>query len=79
MIPTPKDAAKVFAGKPLDVRTNRLNVVSLLAQAVFALQNGEPKKAFLFLGAASVAPKYPGLSWAVQGALAANDVRKKLM
>lgn len=79
MIPTPKDAAKVLAGKPLDVRKNKLNVVSLLAQAALELQRGDPKKAFLYLGAASVAPKHPGLSWAVQGALAANDVRKKLM
>lgn len=78
MIPTPKDAAKVLGGGPLDVRTNGLNVVSLLAQAAFALQNGNPKKAFLYLGAASVAPRHPALSWLVQGALAADDVRKKL-
>ena len=78
MIPTPKDAVKVFAGSPLDVRTNKLNVVSLLAQAVLALQNGNPKKAFLYLGAASVAPRHPALSWAVQGAVAADDMRKKL-
>ncbi|USZ68264.1 hypothetical protein NGM10_00640 [Halorussus salilacus] len=79
MIPTPKDAAKVLAGRPLDVRRDRLNVVSLLAQAAIAFRNGNPQKAFLYLGAASVAPRYPGLSWAVQGAVAANDVRKRLM
>lgn len=78
MIPTPKDAAKVLAGKPLNVRNNRLNVASLVVQAAFALRNGNPKRAFLLLGAASVAPKHPAVSWLLQGAVAANDVRKKL-
>jgi hypothetical protein len=78
MIPTPKDAAKVLAGKPLNVRTNRLNVASLVVQGALALRNGDPKRAFLLFGAASVAPKHPAASWLLQGALAADDVRKKL-
>lgn len=78
MVPTPKDAAKVLAGKPLNVRNDRLNVASLVVQAAFALRNGNPKRGFLLLGAASVAPKHPAASWLVQGAVAANDVRKRL-
>lgn len=78
MIPTAKDAAKVLAGKPLDVRKGKLNVASLVVQGGLALRNGNPKRAFLLLGAASVAPKHPAASWLVQGAVAANDVRKKL-
>ncbi|UPW00167.1 hypothetical protein M0R88_16840 [Halorussus gelatinilyticus] len=78
MIPTPKDAAKVLVGKPLNVRKDRLNVASFVVQAALALRNGKPKRAFLLLGAASVAPKHPAASWLVQGAVTANDVRKKL-
>ncbi|WP_276301521.1 hypothetical protein [Halorussus lipolyticus] len=79
MIPTPKDAAKVLAGKPIDVRKNKLNVASFLVQAVLALKNGKPKRAFLLLGAASVAPKHPAASWLIQGAVTADDIRKKLL
>ncbi|WP_321112731.1 hypothetical protein [Halorussus salinisoli] len=78
MIPTPKDAAKVLVGKPLKFQKNRLNVASFVLQAALALRNGKPKRAFLLLGAASVAPKHPAASWLLQGALAADDVRRKL-
>lgn len=78
MIPTPKDAAKVLVGAPLKFQKNRLNVAILLAQAAFALRNGKPTRAFLLLGAASVAPRHPAVSTLFQGALAADDVRRKL-
>ncbi|WP_115863997.1 hypothetical protein [Halorussus litoreus] len=77
MIPTPKDAAKVLVGGPVKLRKNRLNVVTLVAQAAFALRNGKPTRAFLLLGAASIAPRHPALSMLFQGALAADDVRRK--
>jgi hypothetical protein len=78
MLPTPKDAAKVLVGKPLRVRKDTLNVASFVAQAALAFRSGKPKRAFLLLGAASVAPKHPAASWLLQGAIAADDVRKKL-
>jgi hypothetical protein len=78
MIPTPKDAAKVLVGKPLNVQRNKLNVASFVLQAALALKNGKPKRAFLLLGAASVAPTHPAASWLVQGAVTADDIRKKL-
>ena len=78
MIPTPKDAAKVLVGGPLKLQKNRLNVVSLVVQAALALRSGNPKRAFLLLGIASVAPRHPAVSMLLQGALAADDVRKKL-
>lgn len=78
MIPTPKDAAKVLLGGPLKVQKSRLNVVTLVAQAALALRNGKPTRAFLLLGAASVAPRHPAASMLFQGALAADDVRRKL-
>ncbi|WP_135826009.1 hypothetical protein [Halorussus ruber] len=78
MIPTPKDAAKVLAGKPLQVQKNKLNVASFVLQAALAFKNGKPKRAFLLLGAASIAPKHPTASWLVQGAVTADDIRKKL-
>ena len=78
MIPTPKDAAKVLVGAPVKLQKNRLNVASLVVQAALALRNGKPTRAFLLLGAASVAPRHPAASWLLQGALAADDVRRKL-
>lgn len=78
MIPTPKDAAKVLVGAPLKLQKNRLNVASFVVQAALALRNGNPTRAFLLLGAASVAPRHPVASWLLQGALTADDVRRKL-
>ncbi|WP_128475736.1 hypothetical protein [Halorussus pelagicus] len=78
MIPTPKDAANVLVGKPLDVQTNKLNVASFVAQAALALRNGKPKRAFVLIGAASVAPKHPAAAWLLQGAITADDIRRKL-
>ena len=78
MIPTPKDAAKVLVGKPLGLRKNRLNVASFVLQAALALRNGKPKRAFLLLGAASVAPKHPAATLLLQGAITADDIRRKL-
>jgi len=77
MIPTPKDAAKVLVGGPIKVQRDAFNVATLVAQAAHALHNGKPKRAFLLLGAASVAPRHPALTWLFQGALAADDIRRK--
>jgi hypothetical protein len=76
VIPTPRDAANVLVGKPLEFKS--LNVASFVLQAALALRNGNPKRAFLLLGAASVAPKHPAASWLLQGALTADDIRRKL-
>jgi len=78
MFPTPKDAAKVLVGGPLRIQRDAFNVATLVAQAALALHNGKPKRAFLLLGMASVAPHHPGLTWLFQGALAADDIRRKL-
>jgi hypothetical protein len=59
-------------------RLKQLNVASLLVQAGKAHQNGDEKRAALLVGAALIAPKYSGASYLVQGALTANDLRKKL-
>jgi hypothetical protein len=59
-------------------RLKQLNVASLLVQAGKAHQNGDEQRAALLVGAALIAPKYSGASYLVQGALTANDLRKKL-
>ena len=68
----------MLVGKPLDVQKNRLNVASFVLQAALALRNGKPKRAFLLLGAASVAPKHPAATLLLQGAITADDIRRKL-
>ena len=75
-----KTSANVLtSAAPMRVNSfDKLNVLSLLAQAAFALKRGNPKRALVFLGAASIAPRHKGLSYLVQGAVTANDVRKKL-
>ena len=59
-------------------KLKKLNVASLLVQAARAQQNGDTQRAALLFGAALIAPKYSGASYLVQGALTANDFRKKL-
>ncbi|WP_253737814.1 hypothetical protein [Halohasta salina] len=56
----------------------KLNVASLLVQAGHAQRSGDTRRAALLFGTALVAPKYSGVSYVVQGALTANDLRKKL-
>lgn len=56
----------------------KLNVASLLVQAGRAQQHGDTQRAALLFGAALIAPKYSRASYLIQGALTANDVRKKL-
>lgn len=58
---------------------SRLNVISLLVQGANALKNGDEEQAALLLGAALVAPKYRGLSYAVQGFVVADELREKLL
>jgi len=60
-------------------RLKQVNVVSLLAQAGYAYQNGNEQRAALLVGAALIAPKYTAASYLVQGALTANDLRKTLL
>lgn len=57
---------------------SRLNVLSLLVQGANALKNGDGERAALLLGAALVAPKHQGLSFAVQGFVVADELREKL-
>ncbi|WP_134670629.1 hypothetical protein [Halorussus marinus] len=78
MFPTPRDAARVLVGGPLRIQRDAVNVAMLVAQATLALRNGKPKRAFVLLGMASVAPRHPALTWLFQGALAVDDVRRKL-
>ncbi|MFW6321360.1 MAG: hypothetical protein ACOC0Z_05870 [Halohasta sp.] len=59
-------------------RLKQLNVVSLLAQAGRAQRNGDTERAALLFGAALIAPKYSTASYLIQGALTANDLRKKV-
>jgi len=59
-------------------RLKQLNVASLLVQSGKAMQNGDEQRAALLFGAALIAPKYSGASYLIQGALTANDLRKKL-
>lgn len=56
----------------------RLNVLSLLAQAGYALKRGRKRRAALLLGTATLASRHEGLSYAVQATLTANDLRRKL-
>jgi len=79
MLPTPKDAARMLVGGPLAVGKNRLEAASLVVRGAFALRNGNHKRAFLLFGAASVAPRHPAASRLLQSALAADDLRKKLL
>lgn len=76
--PSPLDAAKVLFGAPAKLGKGGLNSLSFLAQAGLAFHRGRPKRAFILLGMASVAHKHKKLSWAFQGALAADDLRRKL-
>ena len=68
----------MLVGGPANVRGNQLNVVTLIVQAGLALQKGNPERAFLLLGIASVAPRHPVASTLLQGALAVDDLRRKL-
>jgi cyanate permease len=55
----------------------RLNIVSLLAQAGYALKNGNKQRAALLFGTAMMASRYKRASYAIRGALTVNDLRKK--
>ena len=78
MLPTPKDAAKALVGVPVQVNRGKLNALSLVGQAAFKLRNGKPGQAFLLLGMASVAHRHEGLSYLVQGAVAVDDLRRRM-
>jgi hypothetical protein len=55
----------------------RLNVLSLLAQGGYALKNGNKQRAALLFGTAMIASRHKRASYAIRGALAVNDLRKK--
>jgi len=57
---------------------DKLNVASLVAQAGYAFKRGNSKRALLLLGAASIAPKFRGASYLVQGALTLDSIRRRL-
>ncbi|WP_227354276.1 hypothetical protein [Haladaptatus salinisoli] len=57
---------------------DKLNVLSLLAQAGYAFQKGNAKRGAILLGAATIAPKNRKLSYLVQGALTLDSLRKRL-
>jgi hypothetical protein len=57
---------------------DKLNVLSLLAQAGYAFQKGNAKRGAILLGAATIAPKNRKLSYLVQGALTLDSIRKRL-
>ncbi len=57
---------------------DKLNVLSLLAQAGYAFKKGNAKRGAILLGAATIAPKNRKLSYLVQGALTVDSIRKRL-
>ncbi|WP_435154277.1 hypothetical protein [Haladaptatus sp. DFWS20] len=56
---------------------DKLNVISLLAQAGNAFRKGQPMKGAILLGAATIAPKHRKLSYLVQGVVTVDDLRKR--
>jgi hypothetical protein len=65
-------------GSPDIGALTRLNVLSLLAQAGYQLKQGNTERAMLLFGAAALAPHSRGLSYAIQGGLAVNDLLSKV-
>ncbi|QCJ46300.1 MULTISPECIES: hypothetical protein [Haloprofundus] len=65
-------------GKRGGSRFDRLNLLSLLAQAGLAWKRGNKKRAGLLLGAATIARKSRKLSYAIQGALTLDSLRKRM-
>ncbi len=57
---------------------DKLNILSLLAQAVYAFQKGNAKRGALLLGAATIAPKSREASYLVQGVVTLDSVRRRL-
>lgn len=55
-----------------------LNILSLLAQGGYAMKNGNTQRALILFGTALIASRYKRFSYAVQGALTMNDLRKKI-
>lgn len=58
-------------------RWTTVYIASILVQAGLALRRGNKKRAALLLGTATIASHDRGLSYVIQGALTANDIRKK--
>jgi hypothetical protein len=54
-----------------------LNIASILVQAGLSVRRGNRKRAALLLGTALIASRHPRLSYVIQGAITANDIRKK--
>ncbi|WP_224268416.1 hypothetical protein [Haloprofundus salinisoli] len=65
-------------GKKDGSTLDRLNLLSLLTQAGMAWKRGDKKRAGLLLGAATIARKSRKLSYAIQGALTLDSLRKRM-
>ena len=70
--------SNVSGGKKGSSALTKLNVASLLVQAGNALRKGNKKQAALLLGAATIAPRYKGASYLIQGGVSLNNLRKRL-
>lgn len=57
-------------------KITRLNVLSTMVQAGYALKKGNKRRAALLFGAALLASRQYKLSYAIQGAVILNDVKK---
>lgn len=57
----------------------QLNVLSLLAQSLYAVKRGDDRRALLFFGVALLALKSGKASLLLQGAIQANGLRERLM
>ncbi|KTG09437.1 hypothetical protein AUR64_16805 [Haloprofundus marisrubri] len=65
-------------GKKGGSTLDRLNLLSLLAQAGLAWKQGKKMRAALLLGAATIARKSRKLSYAIQGLLTLDSLRKRM-
>lgn len=55
----------------------QLNVLSLLAQALYAVKRGDDQRALLFFGVSLLALKSSKASLLVQGVIQANQLRER--
>lgn len=57
----------------------QLNVLSLLAQALYAVKQGDDRRALLFFGVSLLALKSGKASLLLQGAIQANELRERFI
>jgi hypothetical protein len=75
--PSEEQPLKALQGKGSS-SFDKLNILSLLAQAGYAFQKGNAKRGALLLGAATIAPKSKEVSYLVQGVVTLDSIRKRL-